>query len=326
MATPLQRLWIRTLLNRMRKSVETKVGISRPSLVLRPPPLFRSIGPPGLSAGLPPHRRLRSIFCRSRAVLPADAHPIEASDALPFMDIQTGDHTDTIVRPLSEDLKSSTALYALQPEVDSDLHTGAVFGSGGFAASRSTASASTQVQSEQQDTQLFSHLCPPTKATGRNRGRQGRRVTPPPTSEDPAIKEKRQQKGRKRSFRVDCKGKLKHAAPSLSEKEEAARLCEWLQSLGMEGSKEGDAVPSSGQRGLFASRRSGLSRERETAASHRRDRRPHFLPPLCQSASLLHVPVLLLENSPPPSPCAPPSPPIHQLPVPLLQQLSSRRK
>ncbi|KAK9535647.1 hypothetical protein VZT92_008017 [Zoarces viviparus] len=310
----------------MSKSVERKVEISRPSLALRPPPLFRSIGPPGPSAGLPPHRRLRSIFCRSRAVLPANVHPIEASDAHAFTNIQTGNHAGTIVRPLSEDTKSGTALIAHQPEVDSDLHTGAVFRSGVLAATRSSASASTQVQSEQQDRQLCSHLCPTTRANGRNKGRQGRWVTPPQTSEDPAIKEKQQPKGRKKSFKVDCAGKQKYAAPSHSEKEEDARLCEWLQSLGLAGSKEGDSVAPKDQRQLFASRRSGVSREQGTAASHRRDRRPHFLPPLCQSGSLLHVPLLLPENSPPPLPCTYPNPPIHQLPVPLLQPLLSRRK
>nr|XP_055036700.1 uncharacterized protein LOC129424136 [Misgurnus anguillicaudatus] len=37
----------------------------------------------------------------------------------------------------------------------------------------------------------------------------------------------------------------------------------------------------------------------------RRDRRPHFLPPITQSDCLLNVPLILPDNSPPPSPCSP---------------------
>ncbi|KAI7804141.1 hypothetical protein IRJ41_024713, partial [Triplophysa rosa] len=39
--------------------------------------------------------------------------------------------------------------------------------------------------------------------------------------------------------------------------------------------------------------------------STRRDRRPHFLPPLTQRDCLLNVPLTLPDNSPPPSPCSP---------------------
>lgn len=299
--------------HRMHKNIERKVGISRPSSALRPPPLFRSIGPPGLSAGLPPHRRLRSLFCRSRAVLPANTHSLEASDTHTFTDIQTGKHARTVLYPLacndtlSEDIQSCKVLNAFQP----DLHRGAVFSSGGFADT-SIVLASPQVQSGQ----LFSPLCPSVRVSG-HRGRQGRWVTPLQTSEDPAIKDKQQQqKRRKRSFKVNCAGKQKYAVPSLTEKEEDARLCEWLQSLGIADEKD-----SNNQQRLFVSRCRGREQE-----SHRRDRRPHFLPPICQSDSLLHVPLLLPENSPPPSPCTYPDPSTRPLPVPLLQPLSSRRK
>ncbi len=299
----------------MQKSIERKAGISIPSSALRPPPLFRSIGPPGLSASLPPHRRLRSIFCRSRAVLPANTHPIEASETHTFTDIQAGNRARTIKCPLgcndvlSEDIQSGTVLNALQSEVDS--HRRAVF------------------QAQRQDRQLFSHLSPSARASGRGRGRQGRSVTPLQTSEDPAIKEKQHQRRRKRSYKVDCAGTHKYAVPPLTGKGDDARLCEWLQSLGIADSSERDAVTTNNQQRLFVSRCRGVTghREQDTAASHRRDRRPHFLPPICQPDSLLRVPLLLPENSPPPSPRTyAPYAPIHSLPVPLLQPLSSRRK
>lgn len=274
-----------------------KDGISGSSSSPQPPPLFRSIGPPGLSASLPPHRRLRSIFCRSRAVLPANTHPIEASDTQAFTDIQTGNHAGTVISPLSrndmfsKDIRPWTLLNALQPEVDR---------------------------------QLFSHLCPSAQPSGRNRGRQGRMVTPLQTSEFPAIKEKQQQKRRKRSYKVNCTGQQKVA--SLTEKEEDARLCEWLQSLGIADSREKDSAATTN---LVASRCCGVvpgHPQQETAADHRRDRRPYFLPPIHQLDSLLHVPPMLLENSPPPSPCSSLDAPIHVLAVPLLQPLSSKRK
>lgn len=319
----------------MDKRAQGKFEVLRPSSSLRPPPLFRSIGPPGLSASLPPHRRLRSIFCRSRAVLPANTHTIEASDTHTFTDIQKGDHARVIMCPLgcsdvlSESIQSSMVLNALQPEADSFLHRRAEFKSGGFADPRSLLSASRQAQSKQQDRQLFSHLCPSERGTGRNRGRQGRSVTPLQTSEDAVIKERQQQKRRRRRYKVECAGKQKYLVPSLSEKEEDVKLCEWLQSLGIADNKEKDNSTTNNQKRLFVSSCSrGVMghREPDTAASHRRDRRPHFLPPICLSDTLLHVPLLLPENSPPPSPCTYPNAPIHSLPVPPLQPLTSRRK
>lgn len=310
----------------MHKSLEMKAGISRSSSSLRPPPLFRSIGPPGLSASLPPHRRLRSLFCRSRVVLPANTHPIEASDTRVFSDIQTGNHAGIIMSPLGcNDMFSED----IQPEVDSDLHSRAVFRSRFFANTGSIVSTSSQAQCGQKDRQLFSHLCPSAQPSGRNKGRQDRMVTPLQTSEDPVMKEKQQQKRRKRNHKVDSAGQQKYVVPSLTEKEEDARLCEWLQSLGMADSHEKDSATKTNQQQLFASRCRGVvpgHPEQETAASHRRDRRPYFLPPICQSDSLLHVPLLLPENSPPPSPCSYPATPIHLLPVPLLQLFSPRRK
>lgn len=322
-----------TLLTRMHKCIDRKAGISRPPSSLGPPPLFRSIGLPALSASLPPHRRLRSIFCRSRSVLPASTHSTEASDPHTFTDIQAGNHARTILCPLgcndelSQEIQSSTVLNALQPEADSHQRRGAVLRSG-FFDTQSRAPASPQAQRRQQDGQLFSHLCPPARPSGRNRGRQGRLVTPLQTSEDPAIKEKQQQKRRKRSYKVDCAGKQKYATPSLNEKDEDARLCEWLQSLGIAESHGKDPVTTNNQQRLFVSRCRGVMglREQHTAASHRRDRRPHFLPPISQPDSLLHVPFLLPENSPPPSTRSFPDAPVHSLPVPLLQPFSSRRK
>lgn len=288
----------------MDKSIQRKVSS------LRPPPLFRRIGPSGLSASLPPHRRLRSIFCRSRAVQPANTHAFEPSDTHNFTDRQTDNHAHTIMCPhgchdlISEDIQSSTA--------DSDLHRKAVFGS--------KVSANPPEQIRQHDRQLLSHLCSAERARGRNTGRGGRLVTPLQTSEVPAIKDKQQQKRAKRSYKVDCAGK--YVVPAVTEKEEDARFCEWVQSLGIGGRDDKNITTTNSQHRLFASRYRGA----DTVVNHRRDRRPHFLPPVGQSDPLLHVPLVLPENSPPPSPFTYPDIPDKTLPVPPLQQLSPRRK
>ena len=280
----------------MDKNLQRKAAASTPSSPLRPPPLLPSMGRPGL--GVPPHRRLRSLFCRSTAVLPADTHNSEASEVHTFTDILTHNRAPAATQcpPGSEDLQSRRAL--------SDPQRTAVFGSG----------------SGKQDRQLFSHICPPAGVSGRSVGRPGRSVTPLQTSQDPVIKEKQHQKRRRRSYRVkvDCAGT--HAAAPLTERD--ARLSDWLQSLELADDKETD---SNYQLSSGCSGGTGL-RLMDTAASHRRDRRPHFLPPIRQSDSLLQVPLLLPENSPPPSPCAFPEAPVLSLPVPPLRPITSRRK
>lgn len=295
------------VLNRMDKSIDGKARISRPSSSLHPPPLFRRIGPPGLSASLPPHRRLRSLFCRSRAVLPANTHHTEASETHNFTDIQTGNHAHTSICPLgcndvlSEDIQSNTVLKTLQPEVDSDLHRRAMFRSVVFTDTWSI-SASPQEKSGQQDRWLFSHLCPSAGANDRNRGRQGRLVTPLQTSEDPAMKEKQQQKRGKRSYKVDCAGTQKYVVPSLTEKEGDARLCEWLQSLGIADSNLKDSVTTNNQQRLFVSRCRGGTGHRET------DDPISCLPSVCRTPSYT-CPSCCLKTPPRPHPTPTQTPP-----------------
>ncbi|KAK1785616.1 hypothetical protein P4O66_018984, partial [Electrophorus voltai] len=57
----------------------------------------------------------------------------------------------------------------------------------------------------------------------------------------------------------------------------------------------------------------------EGACHMRRDRRPHFLPPISQLDCLLNVPIILPENSPPLSPSCAPADPFFPLQVPDLR-------
>lgn len=300
----------------MHKNIAGKVGLSRSSSSLRPPLLFRSLGPPEFSASLPPHRRLRSLFYRSRAVLPTNTLSFEAPDTHTFTDF-----TLRCNDSLSEDDQVGAVSTELQPEVDPSQHSKAVFSSG-------CVSQCPQAPSLRRGRQQLSHFCPSVQPSGRSRGRQGTLVSPLQSSEHPAIQEKQQQKRKKkRGYKVDCTGK--YLAPSLTEKKDDTKLCEWLQNLGFAESHEVDpgTSPQQPQR-LFVPRRAELKdhQERDASASRRRNRRPHFLPPISQSGSHLHVPLLLPKNSPPPSPCSFLDAPIHTMAVPLLHSFSLRRK
>ncbi|KAK2833888.1 hypothetical protein Q5P01_017777 [Channa striata] len=171
--------------------------------------------------------------------------------------------------------------------------------------------ASRRADIRQQDRQLFSHPRPPARANGGNKGRQARLVTPLQMSEDPEIKDKLEQKRRKKkSHRVDCAGK--YVAASLTDKEEGPRLCEGLQGLGFADASDRTSTMANTQQRLFVSR----CRAADAAVNHSSNRRPHVLPPICQSDPLRHVPLLLPENSPPPSPCTFPDAHIHTFTVP----------
>lgn len=184
---------------------------------MRPPPLFRSIGPPGPSASRPPRRRLRSLFRRSRAaVLPTNTQPRQASVIHPFNDIQTG--ANVLPCPLTHnDFECNTVLNAQEfhPEANSNSRMHTALKSGVLADTLSLiTTCPPQTQSRQEDRRRFPRLCPSPKSHGKSRGRRGRVVSPPPTSEEPTAESSvtmtdEQQKRRKRRRRrgVDCKRK-----------------------------------------------------------------------------------------------------------------------
>ncbi|KAJ7992718.1 hypothetical protein DPEC_G00281580 [Dallia pectoralis] len=141
----------------------------------------------------------------------------------------------------------------------------------------------------------------------------------------------KERKGERR--RMECRedpAKDRYLVPSFtSETGEDSGLCQWLRSLGITDEEKAGISPSRSkqQTGGFRERTAGhIERYSHPAANHRRDRRPHFLPPICQSGSLLRVPLMLPENSPPPSPRPSAHVPFRPLSVPLLHPLSFRRK
>ncbi|XP_055753845.1 uncharacterized protein LOC129833340 [Salvelinus fontinalis] len=311
----------------------------RPSITLRPPPLFRSIG---LSASLPPHRRLRSIFRRSRAVLPANTHAGAVSGTHTLQDLLSGTHINTLPHQLTHNDVVSEKDVHINTDSETQTQTKRLMSAHGLTVLEpptgpltDTLSFIVGAESRQQGGQPFSQDSPPLRTHIKGRARWGRAVSPLKMRDDlgtgeGGVKEKQKVKRR----RLDCKGEDhandRYVAPSFTpETEGDGGLCQWLQSLGIGDREEEATSPNrskqqqSGFRERMAGHREGYS---HPAANHRRDRRPHFLPPICQSGSLLHVPLLLPENSPPPSPCTSPHAPFHPLPVPLLHPLPFRRK
>lgn len=281
---------------------------------LRPPPLFRSISPTGVSAGLPPHRRLRTIFRRSRAVLP----------------------TDTRVRG---DPFSQTRGRVDTPARTPDL-TGAPSPISGLSLRAVPANAHLWKPTVL-NRQCGGRPCLQPVPSPRTRLREGRgggagAVSPDGQGDGPGSgatrteerkvrKRRRRREGKKEKYPGnECRG-----LPAQGAGREGDRaLCSWLESLGLTDTPTVTATANhqsrTPQEGGSAKWRVG-PRERGAEPNHR-DRRPYFLPPICQSGSLLDVPLLLPENSPPPSPCSSPDGPTFPLPVPLLHPLPPKRK
>nr|XP_046187981.1 uncharacterized protein LOC124016451 [Oncorhynchus gorbuscha]XP_046187982.1 uncharacterized protein LOC124016451 [Oncorhynchus gorbuscha] len=308
----------------------------RPSITLRPPPLFRSIGPSGLSASLPPHRRLRSIFRRSRAVLPANTHAGKVSGTHTLQDLLSGTHINTLPHQLTHNDVVSEKDVHINTDSETQTQPKRLMSAHGLTVLEpptgpltDTLSFIVSAESRQQVGQPFSQLSPPLRTHIKGRARWGRAVSPLKMRDDlgtgeGGVKEKQKVKRRRLDWKGEDQANDRYVPSFTPETEGDGGLCQWLQSLGIGDREENRSKPQqSGFRERMAGHREGYS---HPAANHRRDRRPHFLPPICQSGSLLHVPLLLPKNSPPPSPCTSPHAPFHPLPVPLLHSLPFRRK
>ncbi|XP_024246474.1 uncharacterized protein LOC112226305 [Oncorhynchus tshawytscha] len=313
----------------------------RPSITLRPPPLFRSIGPSGLSASLPPHRRLRSIFRRSRVVLPANTHAGKVSGTHTLQDLLSGTHINTLPHQLTPNDVVSEKDVHINTDSETQTQPKRLMSAHGLTVLEpptgpltDTLSFIVSAESRQQGGQPFSQLSPPLRTHIKGRARWGRAVSPLKMRDDlgtgeGGVKEKQKVKRRRLDWKGEDQANDRYVPSFTPETEGDGGLCQWLQSLGIRDREEEAISPNrskqqpSGFRERMAGHREGYS---HPAANHRRDRRPHFLPPICQSGSLLHVPLLLPKNSPPPSPCTSPHAPFHPLPVPLLHPLPFRRK
>ncbi|XP_026783554.3 uncharacterized protein LOC113534792 [Pangasianodon hypophthalmus] len=285
---------------------------------LRPAPLFRSIGLTGLSASLPPHRRLRSILHRARAVRPDNAN--ETNKA------QGGSNANTLISDATDrglpfkDFLPEIMTQKLRPsQTHQETRTR---GSRSIRDTKTFSSFQSQAESRLnpnnnltdtfQSCHSMGHQDPSSKTyTSR------RTIVFPLTQSDThsaATTETPVSANRKRWSR-----KIRQILTSEKGSDEQD-ISECFHNLVIT-----DDHPSSNRKNLKASgspksNRNELDSEHEgKGACHtRRDRRPHFLPPISQSGCLLDVPFVLPENSPPPSPSSVFSTPFFPLSVPVL--------
>ncbi|KAG9279269.1 hypothetical protein AMEX_G4784 [Astyanax mexicanus] len=303
--------------------------------VLHPPPLFRSIGLTGLSASLPPHRRLRSVL--HRAVQPTNANetanswlqvPCSSSiaktergmslkgyinshedDSNTYSDSFPIIKTQTHVKPgLPQPPPDKGVIRAYRKSQAGETKTHS------FPSSSSSAQAGQPEHVPTRSNVSFSHkmliphrtvhqsinigLSTPSKSHHRRRTVSSLPVSEVRSSETEETKEQpmRKRRGRSRKIKIINTGEYSQSQPS--EKDQDDAFCQWLSSLGIS-DRDQDATDC--QKRLNRLDR-GLEGAEKGACSSRRDRRPHFLPPISQSDCLLNVPLVLPENSPPPSP------------------------
>ncbi|XP_037398259.1 uncharacterized protein LOC119264240 [Pygocentrus nattereri] len=327
---------------------------------LRPPPLFRSIGLTGLSASLPPHRRLRSALHRARAVLPANANANETTHSWPQAP-SSGTNTNTSGAserglPLKGHIRSSLHVGLVTHGLDTyndslpdivthklglpepqkkitphrECHVGKTkiltFSSSHVQADkgkhlhiRSNLGLSNKMLIPARTAHRQNNTAhnPPPKAHRR------RSTVSPFTQNDVCLCEtgetterlagNRREKWRRR--KINSTGVHSRSERLLTPEEgQEDNICQWLSSLGIT-DKEKDQRESQREPNRQGCR---LESVEKAACPTRRDRRPHFLPPISQSDCLLNVPLVLPENSPPPSPSCVPSDPFFPLQVPAL--------
>lgn len=287
---------------------------------LRPAPLFRSIGLTGLSASLPPHRRLRSILHRARAVRPDNVNADETNKVqhgpkantliceasnrgLPFKDFMPDIMTQKLHPPETHQ-EMQTRGSCLFRDTETFSHFQSQTGSG--------LNPNNDLTCKFQTCHIIRHRNPPSK-TYMSR----RTIMSPLTPSDThsvATTETSPRANRKTWSR-----KIRQILTSEKGSDEQD-ISESFHSLVLT-----DDRPSANRKNLQAfgspnSNRSELDGEREGKESchTRRDRRPHFLPPISQSGCLLDVPFIPPENSPPPSPSRVFSTPFFLLSVPAL--------
>lgn len=261
-------------------------GGKRHMVNLRPAPLFRTVGLTGLSASLPPHRRLRSVLNMTRNT---SGQSVDRSDPLTgrshrnaplngFKCIQTQD------RPLPKIIHSNPQ----NNEVSLNKPLERVC-----------------VQRWHHGRQL--------NATARTR----RRNTGIRTEKEEYLFEEVWRGQEPKEMR-------KYKNKSLNGRDEASELSQCIQRLEITDRKRKQTTErhwsDSGGRGIRAESLCKWEGQK------RRDRRPHFLPPITQSDCLLNVPLLLPDNSPPPSPCSPSDILFFPLSVPHIQPFPRERR
>lgn len=279
---------------------------------LRPAPLFRSIGLTGLSDSLPPHRRLRSILHRARAVRPDNAHVSEPNKA------QGGVNPNALISEAAnrglpfKDFLPDIVTQKLRPSQTHQESRARGSRSLGDTETSSSLNPTSDLTDPFQRRHSMGHQNPPTKT------HTSRRTIVFPltqsdthsaaTTETPTSDNRRRWSGKIRQILSSEKGRDEQ---DISESFHSLVITDDHPSTSRK-NPQASASPKSNKSEL------GSEQDGKGACHTRRDRRPHFLPPISQSGCLLDVPFVLPENSPPPSPSSVFSTPFFPLSVPAL--------
>lgn len=233
---------------------------------LRPAPLFRTLGLRGLSASLPPHRRLRSVL-----------------NTTPSTSGQSVDRSD----PLMDRPHRNSPLHGLKRIQDKPLPKI-------VPANHQKDEISIKNEPQTVRVQYWHH-----------------------SSRDTGIRTEKEEYLFEEVWREQTP-KVMRKKKNKQVKNEASDLSLWIQSLEITDNKR--LRNNSSGRGNWAGPLC------KGAGQTQRDRRPHFLPPITQSDCLLNVPLLLPDNSPPPSPCSPSDIRFFPLSVPHIQPFPRERR
>lgn len=263
---------------------------------IRPAPLFRSIGLTGLSASLPPHRRLRSILHRARAVRPHNANVNETNKAQGFTNSDTllseANDRELLFKDFLPDIMTqkphrSPTRQEMRTRGSRPIRDAEIFSSL-QSQTESSLNPSNDLTNTIQKRRSLGHQGPPLKTY------TGRRTIVFPLTQSDTQSAATSQPTSTNSRRWSRKIRQILSSEKASDEQDISECFHSLVII--------DDYPSTSRKNPHASASPKSNRPEGKGACHpRRDRRPHFLPPISQSGCLLDVPFDLPENSPPPS-------------------------
>lgn len=283
-------------------------------VTLRPASLFRSVGLTGLSASLPPHRRLRSNIHKS----PNASTSLGLSDDLwtgrpgrRFLSDSTVSGGPKHHQPHTNPLHYSTFSELLPVRTQENPLPNITLKKTSVYQASPQRQKSPKTQKEIFINKHSGRLNPTARTHGGD--------TSPVRLKDTEYFYEEVWRSERQKVRWSRIKRNKRA-----NTDEVPDISQRIKSLEITDTEESHQSRSIGwvefkPRGR-GNRAVSLGKEEEQT----RERRPHFLPPITQGDRLLNVPLTLPDNSPPPSPCSPSDVLFFPLSVPHIQPFPLR--
>ncbi|XP_073670242.1 uncharacterized protein [Paramisgurnus dabryanus] len=277
--------------NRLRT---TKVKKHHP-ITLGPAPLFRTVGLTGLSASLPPHRRLRTVVHKTLNTSTASCQSDDQWTRRPsrwFSSDSTVSRGPRIHQPHTNSLSVLTGQTETQEKRLPNVGVKKI-----SSISQKQISPRTQ---RVKDKEMFINKHPLMVNVSHwdYSGKQKTRNTSPVRQKEwGEYMFEEVWRGESQKFRRTRTKRINR-----DEVFEVSDISQRIQGLEITDTQtETHKHPMGFKPRGRGNRAVPLGKEE---GQTRRDRRPHFLPPITQSDCLLNVPLVLPDNSPPPSPCS----------------------